>query len=160
MDPGRDNACPDAETVGRYCDGLSHGAERDAIEMHLASCEACCVVVESACDTAAASSSPSIRIRPRTVWYALAAAAAVLLVAGLSARFVGEDPQAPSAPSDEVSILEAAFTSGGGSGVVELAPHESLTGERELIIDPFPSADGDVSDDASNAGPDTEPRKA
>ncbi len=92
-------ACPDAEQLAAYVDGMLTPAERTAIEQHLSGCAECRDVVGDSAAAAAESGATvtTPRRRPRAQWMALTAilatAAAALLVVQLrqpSAYYVPE----------------------------------------------------------------------
>ncbi len=68
--------CPDAELLGRYVEATLAGGEREELESHLAECRRCRLAVSSALDAGGAVR----RLGPGAVWYALGAAAAVMIL--------------------------------------------------------------------------------
>lgn len=97
-------ACPDAEVLAAYVDGMATPAERSEIERHLVECAECRDVVGGAV-TLAGSGAPAVTARRSRKWLAgggaLLAAATIIIAIGLGrqwttdrARFEGLLPAA------------------------------------------------------------------
>jgi len=142
MDTER-HRCPDAELIARYCEGALTGGERDEVEAHLAVCPRCLVAVR------AASAMPRVSVvrRPgKVVIWALASAAAIMVAASIAYRALPDGSADVRIVTEErARMLEQAFLSAGGAGAggVTVVPAESsATGSDELVVDPFPGANG------------------
>ena len=138
--------CADAEALGRYVEGTCSEGEREALEAHLAACGRCLAAVEAA---AVAPPVPEAAGLTRAVWWALPAAAAIMIAASVVFYVTGGDPGAGGAPamSEHARLLEAAFSVPAAGGVELLTADESDTGATELLVDPFPASSG--ADDES-----------
>ena len=139
METERDR-CPDAELIARYCEGSLAGGERDEVEAHLAVCPRCLVAV------GAASGVPRVSVvrRPaRGVIWALAAAAAIMIAASIVYRVIPDgNADVRIVTEERARLLEQAFMGAGAGGVTIVPAESSATGSDELVIDPFPGANG------------------
>ena len=154
--PARETNCPDSESLGRYVEGALDAPERDRIEGHLAHCRQCRLVAGAARASRRADSHRTV------VWWALGAAAAIMIAASLAVRLTGDRPGAGRIPSpgplrhslvteERARLLEASFLSDSAGGVTIVPAEESETGSTELLVDPFPtqeSADEAPANDA------------
>jgi len=148
--------CPDAEFLGRYCEGALTGEARDEAEAHLAVCPACLTAVRAA---SAAAPRLSVVKRPaRGVVWALAAAA-VMIAASIVYHALPAAPESDEVESvrivteERARLLERAFTGAGAGGVTLVPAASSETGSDELVVDPFPGNGGsDESQDGETGG--------
>ena len=139
-----DTRCPDAEVIARYCEGAVTDGERDEVEAHLAGCPRCLVAVRAASGVLRVS---VVRRPGKGVIWALAAAAAIMIAASIAYHALpGRSADVRIVTEERARLLEQAFIVSGAGGVTVVPAESSATGSDELVVDPFPGANG--SDEA------------